>query len=289
MAAPVRDIVISSALFGLGLVVCVLGGASEVVFAQLSISKLPTVQGGDYGNGAASSDVAGGFFAAQDSVGPMPAVAFGVPTGFGAGWMGFYVAAGVQQGLRGDYDFTDGAVFAGMGIGNPNRHAAVEITLANYDLIGDSFEDRSLSLKLHRRFGSSWSGAVGIENLWIAGRTDGGRSSYAAVSQHVSLGPVTPLLSSATFTLGVGDGRFNAVERVRQRRNGWSVFGSAGVYFSSRLSLFGTWTGQDLNLGLSFVPLRNLPVILTPVLLDVTTKAGDRVRPALGIGIAHQF
>ena len=189
--------------------------------------------------------------------------------------------------MRGDPDFNDGALFAGIGLGNPDRIVATEFTLASYDLIGDTFRDRSLSLKVHRRIGSAWSAALGVENLWIAGQTDGGRSTYAVVSRSVDLASIVSSAPLMTITLGIGDGRFNLVQEIRREENGWNAFGSLGVRISAQIGLFGTWTGQDLNLGFSFVPFENVPIVLSSVLLDVTTTAGSRVRPALSIGVAH--
>ena len=259
------------------------------VHAQPWSTDLPTPQGGDYGNGAATSDAVGGVFIDGQRAAAIPAIAFGIPTGFGADWRDVFAAAGMQSGLRFDQDFIDGAVFSGAGIGDAQRTVGMEVTWAIIDLVGETFKDQTLSIKLHRRLGS-WSAAVGIENMFIKGVTDGGTSAYGVVS-----GSLLPeeasrtWLQQITLTAGVGDGRFNSVDRVRRGVNGASLFGSVAVRMLPAASAFATWNGQDLTLGLSVVPLKQLPVVVTPVLLDVSQRADSRPRFAMSIGIGWTF
>jgi len=262
------------------LVLAVCGSAH----AQPWSTTLPTPQGGDFGNGAAASDAAGGLFTGPGEAAAVPAVAFGIPTGFGADWRDVFAAVGVQSGLRYDRDFVDGVVFAGIGLGNAQRTVGAEVTLAIIDLVGETFKDQTLSVKIHRRIGA-WSFAGGIENLFIMGVTDGGTSAYGVVSGHLLERPTSRSgMQQVTVTAGVGDGRFNTVDRVRRGKNAASVFGSIAVRVHSRLSALATWNGQDLTVGLSIAPFPTLPVVITPVLLDMSNQADSRPRGALSVG-----
>ena len=56
------------------------------------------------------------------------------------------------------------------------------------------------------------------------------------------------------------------------------------------------WPGQDLDIGLSVVPFRDFPLVLTPAIADITGSAGTyntqysvRARFALGVGMAFRF
>jgi hypothetical protein len=260
-------------------------GAELTACAQPWSTELPTPQGGDYGNGAAVSDVIGGVFTGGDRAASIPAIAFGIPTGFGADWRDVFAAAGLQRGLRYDRDFTDGAVFGGVGLGDAQRNVGIELTLAVVDLVGETFKDHTIGVKMHRRLGAMWSVAAGIENLIVTGTTDGGTSAYGVVSGALPLDPSRQWLQRMTLTAGVGDGRFNTEDRVRREENGAGVFGGVAVQVRAMLSMLATWTGQDLNIGLSIAPFDELPVVVTPVLLDVTGKAGDGVRFALSAGV----
>lgn len=271
-------------LFGLCLCAASAGPAAH---AQLRLidSRLPTPFAGDYLNGVAASDVTGGLFVAGRRARPAPAVAFGIPTAFGADWRDVFAAAGGHVGhSRGEW-FEDGAVFLGAGGGDARRLLAIEATLAIYDLVGDTFAERTLSVKLHRRWASHWAVAVGVENLLIAGHTDGGRSAYGVVSGILPLRAADRPFNRLTLTAGVGDGRFNAYENVRQGRNAAGTFLGIALRVVPAASGFVSWTGQDLNAGISFVPFPNLPFVVTPVFLNVDGAGGHGARFAASVGV----
>jgi len=122
--------------------------------------------------------------------------------------------------------------------------------------------------------------------MFIMGATDGGTSAYGVLSGHLlPANRSRTWFQQVTVTAGMGDGRFNAVDRVRRGVNGVGVFGSMSVQVVSVLSVLATWTGQDLNAGLSIAPLSGVPLVVTPVLLDVTGRAGEGARLAMSGGI----
>ena len=54
------------------------------------------------------------------------------------------------------------------------------------------------------------------------------------------------------------------------------------------VSFITEWTGQDLALGLSIAPFKNIPLTITPALRDVA-GAGDGARFVVGTGMAFKF
>jgi len=267
----------------LGLLFCVWGTTST--HAQLLSTRLPTPQGGDYGNGVATSDVVGGVFIHSAKASPAPAAAHGIPTGFGADWGDVFAGAGYQRGLRFDRDFNDGAVFGGVGFGHARRAIGVELTLGVFDLVGDTFADRTIGVKVHRRLSRRWAVAVGIENMIVTGRTDGGTSAYGVVSGLLPLRTAGKPFSTLTLTAGIGDGRFNPVENVRRDRNIANLFGGIAFGLIPRINGVASWTGQDLNVGISVAPFSRLPFVVTPVLLDVAGRAESAARIAVSAGV----
>ena len=255
------------------------------VQAQILTSQPPSVSVSDNLNGVAASDVAGGLFLQGDHARPIPAVSFSIPTAFGAGWRDVYAAAGAHVGYNQNGWFKDGAVYLGAGLGNSRRLVGFETTLALIDLAGDTFDERTLSVKLHRRLGDNWAVAAGIENMIIAGRAHGGRSVYGVVSGFLPLQEIGPLRGELTMTVGVGDGRFNGFENMQQGTNTASMFGGIALRVLSAVSVFGSWTGQDLNAGVSWAPFADLPLVITPVLLNVDGEDGHGARFALCMGI----
>lgn len=267
------------------LVILLIPVGERDLHAQPWTTALPSIQGGDYGNGAATSDAVGGVFASGHRASSTPAVAFGIPTGFGADGRDIFGAGGLQRGLRFAPDFTDGAVFGGVGLGDGQRLVGVELTVTVVDLVEETLKDGTLGVKVHRRVGDAWSVAAGVENMVVVGTTDGGTSAYGAVSGAIPLRRATLWFQQLIVTAGVGDGRFNGVKSVRRGENKANVFGSVAVQVHPRISVLATWTGQDLNVGWSVAPFVQLPLVVTPVLLDLSGHAGDQPRFALSTGV----
>jgi hypothetical protein len=96
-------------------------------------------------------------------------------------------------------------------------------------------------------------------------------------------------LSELTASIGLGDGRFRLMRDVRANVKRINPFGSVGVRVFEAASVFGDWTGQDLTLGMSFVPFAGIPFTITPAYADVTHRANDRARFICGVGLGFKF
>lgn len=212
----------------------------------------------------------------------------GSPTAFGADWGDAFLGASFQARAR-NTSRSDGGVSFGFGLGDAERAVGLEVAVSVVDLLGDTFEDGGVSLKLHRVLPNNFGVAVGVENATTWGSTDGGSSVYGVVSKIIPLrdDPAEPL-SKLTLSLGLGGGRFRSESDVNDGNETVNVFGSVGLQALERVSLIADWTGQDLNLGASIVPF-NFPLIITPAIADVTGNAGDGARFILGVGYAISF
>lgn len=267
---------------GLLLVLLSLLLISLPIRAQPFSPRLPSLQGGDYGNGAATSDIAGGAFLRTD-IAPRPAIAFGIPAPFGPDAWDVFAGAGLQNGLRGDQDFTDGAAFFGGGLGNASKTVGLEITLAAYDLVGETGKDGSLSWKLHRRLGPVAVG-LGVENAWIFGTTDGGRSRYGVAGTVLPIRAGRTWISELAVVGGMGDGRFTRWRDIEAGSSRWTGFGTLSLRVHRRVGVFGTWTGQNLNGGVSVAPFPRLALVVTPVVLDLAGRHSIDQKPRLAVG-----
>ena len=87
----------------------------------------------------------------------------------------------------------------------------------------------------------------------------------------------------------MGDGRFRSEQDIIDEEDGVNVFGSVGVRWREWMSTIADWTGQDLNVGVSFTPWPRFPFVVTPGLADLTGNAGDGVRFILSTGYAVRF
>ena len=245
--------------------------------AQPIQTHLPFLQNesASYGGG----EVAGGLGKERES---SPAIAIGIPTARGAEFGDLFGGVSYQRYLGPNLaQRDDGAALAGLGLGDPRKTVGIEVRYAVYDLVDDPFSEGSLSLKAHRRIYSGLSIAAGVEDMVQYGGWDS-KSAYVVVSQ--TLGLDREVVTGASATLGVGDGRFNTMERLSNGTNGAGLFGGLSVQLVDRINVMGMWYGQDLSVGLSAVVPGPVPITITPAWVSVlgTHTFGDRF--ALNVG-----
>ena len=213
----------------------------------------------------------------------LPGSSVGSPSAFGADWGDVFAGFSFQERTR-FTDKADGAVVAGFGIGDAQKLVGLEVAVTVFDLIDDTFQDGGISFKLHHDFGDGFAVAAGVENAIIWGGLDTNSSAYGVVSKVFRFKDATQLFSTLTVNLGLGGGRFRSEDDVFDGDDSINVFGSAGLRVIEPISVIADWTGQDLNLGVSLVPFRNIPLTITPAIADVTSNAGDGARFVLSIG-----
>jgi hypothetical protein len=223
-----------------------------------------------------------------------PAMAIGVPTGFGAAFGDVFLGIGAQSRTR-YADKPDGGAVLGIGLGDPRRYLGLEVAVSQYGTFRSCCRG-GLSLKLHRMLPGATSVALGWENATGWGQlpggnitgdfTDAGSSVYGALSRVFFLDPHGrhPYRSVAA-TVGVGDGRFRRESDILNGRERVNAFGSLGVRVVEPASVVGTWTGQDLNAGVSVAPFPRLPFAVTVGAADLTTT--PRLIVGAGIGINY--
>ena len=213
-----------------------------------------------------------------------PGISFGTPTGFGAGWGQTFFGIGGQTLSVGEEDL-DGSALAGFGVGDPNRFLGVE-TAVNVISLQEGFaEDGSFGFKVHRTF-SSFRGAlaVGVDDTGGWGDAKIQHSStYAVYTQVIDLNPQAPKRPlSLAFTVGAGNERFAAPE------DDVGALASVSLAWHRQASVIADWHGGELHAGVSFVPLYELPVVITAGFINVTERFSD-TEFAAGLGYLHRF
>ncbi len=217
-----------------------------------------------------------------------PGITIMIPSGYGAGWGSAGFGLGLQERTR----FTnqgDGVAGFGMGFGNPRENIGLTVGVTVTDLWGDTFQDGSVSLKLHRQLPNDFGIAAGVQGALTWGETDGGTSGYGVVTKRFVLDEPEEPLSQLYLTLGVGGGQYRSESDIEAGDNSVGLFGSVALRIAPPVSAIAEWTGQDLTLGISVVPFRNLPLVISPAITDVTGSAGDGTRFILGIGYGLNF
>ena len=221
-----------------------------------------------------------------------PAIAIGVPTGFGADGGDVFLGIGAQSRTR-YADKPDGGAVLGIGLGDARKLIGLEVAVSQYGTLRSCCRG-GVSFKAHRIFPGALGVAVGWENATGWGHvpgsgdgpfTDAGSAVYGAVSKVFFLSPHGPsAYRNVTATVGVGSGRFRSESDVLADNETANVFGSLGVRLWEPFSVVGSWTGQDLNAGVSVVPLPRVPLAVTVAAADLTTE--PRLVAGLGIGFS---
>lgn len=217
-----------------------------------------------------------------------PGVSSGSPLGFGPNYGDVFAGVGVQAQSRYG-NSPDGAVSVGFGLGNSQKALGLEVVYTSLSTVRSGFFDRSvMALKVHRALPGAAAIAAGVEGLIVTGgNSDSPKSYYAAASKVVALrggGDPTVPFSSVTLNAGVGNGRFCKETKGKIPNCSAAAFASAGIRMSEWAGVVADWTGQDLNLGVSIAPFPKLPIIISPSLVDLTGRAGDRPRFTVGAG-----
>ena len=219
----------------------------------------------------------------REAVDIAPASSASSPTAFGASWGSVFAASGFQARTR-FTDEADGAIGMGFGLGDSEK-LGVTVNVTVFDLKDEPASRGGIGFKVHRRVAEDFYAAVGVENAVVWGFTDAGTSGYGVATKVFRLrdDPQSPF-STLTVSLGVGGGRFRSEDDINDGVSSVNLFGSVGLRVAKPVTAIADWTGQDLTLGASIVPLNNTPFFITPSVADITGNAGDGARFILGVG-----
>jgi hypothetical protein len=221
----------------------------------------------------------------------VPAASLTSPTAFGV-QMGEGFAGFAYQARTRYTDLDDGAVAIGVGFGDRERYAALEVAATSFSTVrgGGPLETGGLSFKLHRSFGDRLGVAVGWENAVSWGGSDAGNSPFAVATRIFRLrDDPQAAFSAVAATVGVGGGRFRSEDDVVNGRGTANVFGALGVRVAEPLSLAADWNGQDLYAGVSVTPLRHVPLLVNAGFADITGSAGDGARFIVSAAVGFRW
>jgi hypothetical protein len=216
-----------------------------------------------------------------------PGVTIQTPSAYGKSWGSASVGLGLQSRTR-FTDTADGVVGFGIGLGDAQKSVGLDLSLGIVDL--DNLQDGTLSFKLHRRLPEDFAVAFGVKNFVTFGETDGGTSAYGVVTKMFCLqDSETKSFSRLYVSAGIGGGQFRSESDIVNKVDSIGVFGSVALRVAQPVNAIAEWTGQDLTLGLSIVPFKNTPLVISPAVTDITSNAGDGSRFILGIGYGISF
>ncbi len=219
-----------------------------------------------------------------------PASTAGGPTAFGANWGDAFVGLSLAN-RRARANEADGAMSLGFGLGDSQTAVGFEVGI-NIGSLRKFANNGDVLLKLHRSLPGKAAIAIGWDSAlsWGPENRNTKDTVYGVFSKVFDLQPndldnTLPL----TFSVGLGNGRFRTVDALRNDRPSVNVFASLGLQVTPRISLVSTWTGQDLNLGITTVPWRDTPLFVSVVVANVFGNNDNATLFSLNVGYGFNF
>ena len=235
-----------------------------------------------------------------DSFYSSPGMSIYIPVGYGADNNTGFVAGDYQERTR----FTnsdDGEMVFGVGLGDAKKSVGVVLsyTVASFGGSGD-FGIGGFNAKIHRQIKDDLAVAVGMNGFLNIGSypdplpaNDFKNSLYGTVTKVIhTREDINKPFSRIAVTAGVGNGQFRTEDSISNDKDNFNVFGNVAVRVHPRASLITEWTGQDLAIGASIAPFKNIPLVITPAVRDITGPgrgASDGARFVLGAGFGFKF
>ena len=212
-----------------------------------------------------------------------PGSSAGTPTAYGAGWGQAFIGGGLFFPFDGK---VDGSMSVGFGLGNAVKSAGLEVAFniislgGQNNFFGDFADSGTVGLKLHRILSRDTAVAVGWSNAIKWGEAD--------IPQETIYGVVSQRFDALSVSVGVGSGSFRSKGARNARENDPNLFASIGYRVTPQASLVSSWTGSGLNLGASFVPFKQSPVVINAIFTDVTDNLNSSGF-SLSAGYSLQF
>jgi hypothetical protein len=228
-----------------------------------------------------------------------PGSTFGVPSAYGANWRDVFFGGGlvssgefVDGSGRTQNVKADGSIGFGAGFGDAVKTVGVELDVSIISL-RDAFADSgAVGFKVHKVFPQ-------LDNLAIAAgwtnpidwgdAQDAQETVYGVVTKAFDLRPNTGNTLPLTVTAGIGTGAFRSLGAIKENTNDPNFFGSLGLRVIPQLSVITTWSGNQLNMGVSAAPFKQVPFTLTMGAGDITDNRGTGVRFLMTGGFGFSF
>lgn len=216
-----------------------------------------------------------------------PGVAASSPIGFGPRQGDVFAGFGYQaKAANGEQD---GALSVGGGFLNPEETVGIEAVLTSLSTVRSGFGSRLVGgVKVHKVL-SGWGVGLGVEGIYLNGNDfDTDPSVYLAGTRVLEVRDAATF-NSATINLGIGSGRFQSAENFAKGESSVGFFLSSSIRVNEWSSAIVDYTGAQVNLALSFSPLKSMPLVITPSINDLTGEAGDKARLSLGAGMSWKY
>lgn len=224
-----------------------------------------------------------------------PAGTLGLPTAFGRGRGRMAIGFGFQNTTR-IASAADGAAGLAVGFGDA-RTLGMDLGLNILSVgVHEGFARRgSFSFKLFHQRPDGTGLAVGLRNFLVwGGGSDAPTQAYLVASRQYRLhedrslpfGTVSVTVGVSYLWAGANQGVYREVAReVASKYGPLTVLAGASAQLDDKTALFAEWTGQDLNVGVSWLVSARTGMVITPALADLTGRAPNGPRFVMGVGL----
>jgi hypothetical protein len=219
-----------------------------------------------------------------------PGSTAGGPSAFGADFGDAYTGLALSD-RRPTNDNADAAFSTGFGLGDARRTVGLEVNISSGS-IAKFGSNGDVGLKLHRQLPGNAAVAIGWDSgiTWGKENRDTVSTVYGVATKAFLLNPQSDVNKvPLTVSLGIGGGRFRSYDAVDAGRTSLGVFGSLGLQVAPQAAVVSTWTGRDLNLGMSFVPVKNLPIFVTAAAANVFGNRDNNTLFTFSIGMGFNY
>lgn len=229
-----------------------------------------------------------------------PALGAGIPTGFGANWGDLMVGVSGALNDKGRGQ-ADGSMSFTAGLLDSVKLVGVELS-ANVTSIRNYGSNLSFDAKIHRMLYQGEEGflsvALGRNNFACSGTEicSSTPGSYGiapnTASNYLALSGLTPIKTPGgtvlplKATLGVGNGYYS---NNWQKSNVYNVFGDIGMQFHDQIGVSAGWSGVGINANISFVPMREWPVIVNVLFADIANQSPGGFNTIVTVGVPFNF
>ncbi|MBD2343495.1 hypothetical protein [Anabaena subtropica] len=224
-----------------------------------------------------------------------PGSSAGTPSGYGASFGQAYIGGGLYFPLERSRDRVDGSLSVGFGLGDAAKSVGLEVNV-NITSVGggndfDFGDSGGVGFKLHKYFSDGTAVAVGWSNPIKWGDVNRAKDTiYGVVTRSFPLQPDSPdNKMPLTVSVGLGSGAFRSKGAIDANENAVNLFASLGLRVIPQVSLVSSWTGNRLNMGASFAPFQNTPIVINAIFTDVTSNLDTGLGFSLSAGYTFRF
>jgi hypothetical protein len=247
-------------------------------------------------NAAAQAEQVLSLFSAN-SMKAAPGVTAGSPSAYGSGWGSVYGGFSLADRTQTSSSM-DGSMVVGMGFGDPHETVGLDVSVGiiSTDTGDGGFgDDGNYDLKLSRFISDNMAVAIGADNVMPWGNADDNKQSYYGVvsNQYHVMGGEGKEGLPLTVSLGWGTGAYQSDSDDTNTDDDVAdtigLFSSVALQVNERTSLITDWTGQMFNAGVSFVPVKSLPIVASLTATDLTNRTGNHVPVVASVGYSYTF